>query len=264
MPSLGDGRSAWASSGAAAAHVFVDELAQTLELGGTDAQHLRGALRLRPGEVVSAADGSGRWRRYTIDAVAARSVALDAIGDVMVEPDLAPRTGVAFALIKGAKPDLVVQKLCELGVDVAIPFIAERTVMRWDAERAAAAVARWRRIAREAAMQCRRTRVLEVARVSTFEAVLLGRGVVMAAPSAPSGAVVAHHLMGQSQDDVIALIGPEGGLSQQEESLATHVPRMSLGPHVLRSETAAIAAAAVLTGARWARWQASDQGGSQT
>lgn len=262
MPPPGDGRPAWASSEAAAAHVFVDGLVQTLELGGRDARHLGAALRLRPGEVVSAADGEGRWRRYAIGAVTSRAVTLEAAGDVMVEPDLAPRTGVAFALIKGAKPDLVVQKLCELGVDMAIPFVAERSIMRWDAERAAGAVGRWRLIAREAAMQCRRTRVMEVARVSTFEEVLLGGDVVIASPSAPAGALVAHHLMEQTSNDVIALIGPEGGLSHQEESLATGVPRMSLGPHVLRSETAAIAAAAVLTGARWARRQASDQGGS--
>ncbi len=260
MQPPGDARQAWASSGAAAAHVFIAELAPALELEGHDARHLGAVLRLRPGEIVTGADGAGRWRRYAIGAVASRAVTLEAVGEVMVEPGLRPRTGVAFALIKGAKPDLVIQKLCELGVDLAIPFTAERSIIRWDAARSAAAVERWRRIAREAALQCRRARALEVAPVTTFAAVVGCPGTVVAEPSAPAGADVARGLMEQSREDAIVVVGPEGGLSPHERSLATRLPQMSLGPHVLRSETAAIVAGAVLTGARWARWQSSDQG----
>ena len=109
-------------------------------------------LRLRAGEVVTASDGAGRW-------VACRWVggaALEIDGEVVVEPEPTPLVTVAFSPVKGERPEWAVQKLTELGVDRIVPLVAARSVVRWTGDRGEAVVARWRRVAREAAMQSRR------------------------------------------------------------------------------------------------------------
>ncbi|MDQ3947036.1 MAG: 16S rRNA (uracil(1498)-N(3))-methyltransferase, partial [Actinomycetota bacterium] len=103
----------WAAAVAASAHVFVPELLDTLLLDGDDAHHLTRVLRLHGGEVVTAADGSGRWRPYVVTAGAR----LEATAPEQREPALIPRVAIAFALTKADKPELAVQKLTELGVD---------------------------------------------------------------------------------------------------------------------------------------------------
>ena len=70
-----------------------------------------------------------------------------------------PKLTIGFALIKGGRPELVVQKLTELGVDAIVPFTAEHSVARWDANRATRHIERLRRVAREAAMQSRQVRI---------------------------------------------------------------------------------------------------------
>src|SRR5919109_151919 len=109
----------WPADVPASAHLFVGsaaELSDTLEVGGEDGHHLARVLRLRKGETVTVADGSGAWRPYRIVDVAGAGVLLQAAGTIQQEPALSPRLAVAFALTKGDKPELVVQKLTELGV----------------------------------------------------------------------------------------------------------------------------------------------------
>ncbi len=86
-----------------------------------------------------------------------------------VDPPPAPTITVAFALVKGERPELVVQKLTELGVDRIVPFLAERSVVRWEPDKAERNATRLRRVAVEAAMQCRRTWLPEVAALATFD-----------------------------------------------------------------------------------------------
>ena len=149
----------------------------------------------------------------------------------------APEIAIAFALTKGDKPELVVQKLTELGVDRIVPFFAERSVVRWDDERAQRNLDRLRRVAREAAMQSRRvtlpaiTDVASVASIGAQGFVRADRGGV---PLSLACASVA--------------IGPEGGWSDDE--CRSWPGSVSLAATVLRAETAAIAAAAVLTAQR--------------
>src|SRR4051812_45237865 len=117
----------WPADIPASAHLFVDPsageaLAETLDIGGEDGHHLIRVLRLRVGETVTVADGAGGWRPYALGAIApGGAVRLDATGEPGVEPVMTPRLAVAFALTKGDKPELVVQKLTELGVDRILP-----------------------------------------------------------------------------------------------------------------------------------------------
>jgi 16S rRNA (uracil1498-N3)-methyltransferase len=149
----------FASRYPAAAHTFAPDLDDDVTVDGASAHHLSRVRRLREGEVMTVANGDGSWRPYTVAQVRRGAVDLHARGEPVIEPQLEPRLAVAFALTKAAKPDLVVQKLTELGVDRITPLQSRRSVPRWGGERAGAAVARLHRVAVEAAVQCRRARL---------------------------------------------------------------------------------------------------------
>ncbi len=144
---------------------------------------------------------------------------------------------MAFAPAKGDRPEWVVQKLTELGVDRIVPLAAARSVVRWDGDRAVRAIDRLRRVAREAVGQCRRVWLPEVTDVRTVAGVV-GDGAVLAqlAGDPPPAAVTA------------VAVGPEGGWSPDELALADGT--VGLGPYVLRAETAALVAGAILAGRR--------------
>ena len=140
----------------ATAHTFLHALDDDVTIDDAAGHHLSRVRRLRGGEALTVADGEGLWRPYTVVGVRPGAVDLHAQGAPVVEPRLDPRLVVALALTKGAKPDLAVQKLTELGVDGVMLLSTRRSVPRWDETREEAAVARLRRVAREAAAQCRR------------------------------------------------------------------------------------------------------------
>jgi 16S rRNA (uracil1498-N3)-methyltransferase len=141
---------------------------------------------------------------------------------------------VCFAVPKGERPELVVQKLTELGVDRIVPFTSARSVVRWDPARASGHVARLRRVSREAAMQCNRPWLPVVEELRSFDDVagLEGAALAVAGGEPPS---LRHP---------VVLVGPEGGWAPEETGRG--LGTVGLGPHVLRSETAAMAAATAL------------------
>ncbi len=217
--------------GGTAPHVIVADVGAP-DLADGDRHHLERVRRLRSGDLVSVTDGSGRWRwcRFGAELVAETEVVVDAAPT--------PPIGVAFALVKGSRPDLVVQKLTELGVDRIVPFVAERSVVRWDDAKSAKQSERLDRIAREAAMQSRRTWLPVVGAVTTFDEVVGMDDVVAADIGAPAPAPGA----------ALVMVGPEGGWSDAER---VRLPALvGLGPTVLRAETAAIAAGAVFAALR--------------
>jgi 16S rRNA (uracil1498-N3)-methyltransferase len=198
-------------------------------LDEADHHHLRRALRLRPGEPMVVADGAGSWRpvRFGLEPEPA--------GEVVVVPRPAPPITVGLTPTKGDRPEWAVQKLTELSVDRIVVLHSERSVVRWDGDRAERHLARLRRVAREAAMQSRRVWLPEV------------RGIV-ALRDLP-GAVLADPGGRPPQPgDHVVLCGPEGGWSDEERAAATD--RVGLGPAVLRAETAAVAAGALLVALR--------------
>lgn len=215
---------------------FVADLDQP-ELEPADAHHLTRVLRIRSGDGVLVSDGRGAWRPCRL-----AGVALEPTGPITQVPRAAPVLTVAFALVKGQRPELVAQKLTELGVDTIVPFVAERSVVRWDADRAETNARRLHRVAREAAMQSRRCWLPDVTQVQTFAAVADLRG---AAQADRGGAPV-------TLATPTVLIGPEGGWSDRER--AVELPVVGLGPHVLRAETASIAAGVALAGLRGGLW----------
>jgi 16S rRNA (uracil1498-N3)-methyltransferase len=213
--------------------VFVADVAAPV-LDDEDRHHLERVLRTRVGEAVSVSDGRGGWRECAFAA----GGALQPTGDVEHRPAPAPPITVAFALTKGEKPETAVQKLTELGVDRIAPFAAARSVARWDGERAEKHVVRLRKVAREAAMQCRRAHLPVVDDVADFAVVAALPGACLAdAGGAPP-----------SLEHPVVLVGPEGGWSDEEWAIG--LPTVGLGPHVLRAETAALAAGTLLAALR--------------
>jgi 16S rRNA (uracil1498-N3)-methyltransferase len=239
----------FASGADAAAHVFAADLHDRVAIDGPDGHHLERVRRLRVGERVTVADGTGAWRAYRIAATAKAHLDLDADGGVHREPVLAPRLAVAFGVGKGAKPEQVVSGLTELGVDRILPFLSARSVVRWDGERAVAAGERLRRVAREAAMQCRRARLPEVADPVGLDGVVTPGVVVVGDPAG----VPATALDVPAGGEWMAVVGAEGGLDPDERAALGARPGtvlLAVGPHVLRTETAALAVAAVLAARR--------------
>ena len=146
----------------AVAHVYLDRLDDVdRRRGGRRAPPPR-VLRVRDGEVVTAADGHGRWRAYEVVPAGRRPGACRSRGDhraLAHEPRLTPGLTVACALTKGERPELVVQKLTELGVDGVVLVRAARSVVRWDDARAASALARLGARRARGGAQCRRARL---------------------------------------------------------------------------------------------------------
>lgn len=225
----GGERAPWRS---AAAQVLVEDLVAP-ELDRDAAHHLGRVLRLRSGAEVCATDGAGGWRRCRFDG----ADGLDPGGEVQrVDAPAYPVT-VGVALVKGEKPELVVQKLTELGVDRIVVFAAQRSVVRWDDERAAKQLERMRRVAREACAQSRRL-WLPVVDLASLSELVAGGAVAADAGGRPMRAT-----------DRTVLVGPEGGWADGELDAAGNgtVERVGMAEHVLRAETAAITAGVLLT-----------------
>ena len=215
------------------AHAFVDD-PEAPELSDEDRHHLERVLRVRPGEEVTVSDGAGRWRRCRLGA----GGALEPVGDVEVVTRPTPAVAVAFALTKGGRPELAVQKLTELGVDRIVPFVAERSVVRWEGDRAARHVDRLRRVAREAGVQARLAHLPSVSDLTDLPSVAGLPGAAMCE-------------RGGGPPDLrfpTLLVGPEGGWADAEREIP--LPTVTLGPTILRAETAALAAGALLTALR--------------
>jgi 16S rRNA (uracil1498-N3)-methyltransferase len=207
--------------------------------------YLRDVLRLAPGDPVELFDGRGAaW-----DARVGPGFEALLLGARREEPAGGPAIHLLFALAKGEKVDLVVQKATELGAARLVPFAAERSVVRLDAAKGAERAERWRRIAEEAARQCGRAGVPEVAAPGPLAAALAAvpegfRLLVLHGEG--SRPITSLPLAGAP--GVAAVVGPEGGLTDEElrACQAAGALRAGLGPRTLRAETAAIAVVALL------------------
>jgi 16S rRNA (uracil1498-N3)-methyltransferase len=230
----------------AAALVYVADLEHPVP-GAEDAHHLARVLRLRPGEPVVAGDGRGRWRlcRFRADRRASSLVPeemLEVNGAVTMSPRVTPAVTVGFVPAKGDRPEWVVQKLTEAGVDRIAVLRSARAVVHWEGERAGRAIERLGRVAREAASQSRNPWLPEVTGVLDLAG--------LAQAVAPAPLALAHPGGDPPSVAMPAMaVGPEGGWDDSE--LAPGGYRVvGLGPGILRSETAAVASGLLLCALR--------------
>ena len=181
---------------------------------------------------MTVSDGAGGWRACRFGPE------LEPVGEVQRALRPQPLVTVAFAVVKGERPEWAVQKLTEIGVDRIVPLQTARSVVRWPLGEPGGHLARLRRVAREAAVQSRRVWLPVVEGVAAFVAVAEEPGAAVAHPGGDP----------PSLERPTLLVGPEGGWEEAE--LASAPALVGLGTAVLRTETAAVVAGALLCALR--------------
>lgn len=234
-------------------HFFVETLAPgRVALSEEDSRHALRSLRLHAGDYVSLANGRGTVAEGRLVDEERGRAAVE-VGEVRRVARPGPAVSVALAPPKGDRLTWAVQKLAELGVDEALLVRTERSVRAWEQDRAGRAMARLRAVAREAAMQSRRTFLMEVRPPVSLDEALMSADVSAVGLWEGSTDLLSGCLPG----DVVGIrvvVGPEGGFSDQEvgEMRRAGVALASLGSGILRTETAAIVGAALVL-ARYGR-----------
>jgi 16S rRNA (uracil1498-N3)-methyltransferase len=216
---------------AASAQVFVANLEAPV-LTADDDHHLARVLRLRAGEAVVAADGSGRWRMCDYVGL---GESLIPVSEVFVDDVSSSSIAVAFAPVKGDRPEWAFAKLVEQGVDIICLLMTDHSVVKWGDERAERHRLRLDKIAVAAAAQSRRVTLPR----------LIGPMTLAEAAAALPGLHLADIGGAAPTTDLAAIaIGPEGGWSAAERALG--LPTVGLGNTVLRAETATLAAGSLV------------------
>jgi 16S rRNA (uracil1498-N3)-methyltransferase len=225
-----------------------------ITLEADEARHLREVLRLKPGDEAFVFNGEGREFRCRVETARRESALLSLLAEIpAASPESSLDLTLAVALLKGDKFDLMVQKTTELGVARIVPVITDRADVKLrDEQDAAKRSARWQRIALEAAKQCGRARVPVIGppRAAT--------DLLQASADASEISVMFSERCGNdfstvfaqtvAPTKVIALVGSEGGWSDDEINLAQAQGWriVTLGGRILRAETAAIAVTTIL------------------
>ncbi len=225
------------------------EEAATIELDPDESHHLARVLRLREGDTVFAFNGGGEeWECEVAcaDRTHARLTVLRQLDNVVESP---LRLTLAQALVKGEKFDWIVQKSAELGVSRIVPLITDHGEARRHTERNDHRVERWRRISLEAVKQCGRRSLVAIDHplpLPDFCRRLDGSPAVIFSERGGHPTGLLRDIFTNSQS-LTLIIGPEGGWSAEELDLATTagICFATLGPRILRAETAAITAIAL-------------------
>jgi 16S rRNA (uracil1498-N3)-methyltransferase len=210
------------------------------ELTSEQTRYLRTVLRLKTGDEIEVFDGRGGRFRAWLEEGSLR------LGEKLPqEPARADEVTLVQALAKGEKMDLVVQKATELGVARIVPLASERSIVKLDAARAGSRTGRWRKVAQEAARQSQRTDVPRIDEPVTWDGVFtLGPGLLLD----PEERTLRLGQAARGVSRVLIAVGPEGGFSPEERERAVQAGMLpvGLGPLVLRTETAGLAALAVI------------------
>ncbi len=239
----------------------------TISVTGAEARHAVSVSRVRVGESLSIGDGAGRVAVGVVASVGPDLLALT-VESVRDWPRPSPAIVLAQALAKGGRDESAVQAATELGVDRIVPWSAARSVVRWDSQKADKGRLRWESIVREATKQSMRAWVPEVsAVVATRELVELAGMMLVLVPGADVAigeilSIVAARKEdgdregeGDRDEDVVLVVGPEGGIAPEELALLVEAGAtpVRLGAEVLRTSTAGPAALAVfnVTLGRW-------------
>jgi 16S rRNA (uracil1498-N3)-methyltransferase len=218
---------------------------------------IRRVLRLKPGDAIVVLDGLGHVYRCVLASLGPTAVKAEIIG---YEQTAAPAVTiiVGLPLLKGERFEWAIQKLTELGAAQIVPLTSERTVVKRASE---SRLARWQLIAREAAEQCERPTIPHIVSPVALENVVTGPDTIADIDlalicaerrKAPLLQTLLHSCYqgGAQPKNILVAIGPEGGFSDREVAMAQEsgMTAVSLGPRILRAETAAIYALSLLTG----------------
>jgi 16S rRNA (uracil1498-N3)-methyltransferase len=220
-----------------------------VELPEALSRHLQ-VLRMQPGDALDLFDGKGGVYRATLASLDKKRAAASIGGFDPVDVELPFAVTLAQGLPEGTKMDWIVEKAVELGAQAVQPLAAQRSVVRLAGERADKRRAHWEAVVVAASEQCGRNRLAQVAPVEPFERWVSAPSSARRILLSPRGTEsLAAWAAGAGAQDVVLMIGPEGGFSDQEEELAVAqgALALSMGPRVLRTETAGLAALACLS-----------------
>ncbi|NES12467.1 MULTISPECIES: 16S rRNA (uracil(1498)-N(3))-methyltransferase [Micromonospora] len=228
-----------------------------LTLDGPEGHHAATVQRLRVGEELLLADGRGGTAAAVVDAVGKGTLDLRVTSRGYVDASV-PRLVVVQGVAKGDRGELAVQAMTEVGVDEIVPWSASRSVVQWRGDRGVRAREKWAATAREAAKQARRAWLPVVAGTPDESTTTVARRI--------AGAAAAFVLHEEAQErlttaelpetgEIVLVIGPEGGIADRELSAFAEAGArpVRLGPSVLRTSTAGVAALSVLA-TRLSRW----------
>lgn len=235
---------------------FIEQSAasgDTAILTGDDAKHISSVLRLKPGTHIALFDGTGMDYHAEIIGASPSRIAVSILKRIVSETESPIRITVAQGFLKEKKMDGLIRALTELGVSRWVPFFAERSVPRPTDHRLLSRIERWRKIARESLKQCRRGCPPEIGPVISFKEMIALSGesefkiAFWEKAAKPIPVAVKEHV-GRPLDKVFILLGPEGGLTEEEIQgvEASGFEAVTLGPRILRAETATLAACSLI------------------
>ena len=229
-------------------------LADEVTITGDDAAHLMYAMRAKVGDEVTLVDDEGAVGRMELTGFTSDSVTMKLVERLEANTESPMNLVLAQCLLKGDKFDWVIQKAVELGAVAIQPLASRNCVVRYEGKKAAAKRERWQKIAEEAAKQCGRTRVPEVLPVASLmdwlnEQDSNERTLLFCYENEEQLPIkTALRTLSGEVRDITVLIGPEGGftLPEADTVLQAGGRSVTLGPRILRAETAAIAALSIV------------------
>lgn len=231
---------------------YVDALLQSgtrLVLPESTANHLARVLRLREGDDCVLFNGDGQDYAARLAAVGKREVSADVLSASTVDNESPLRILLLQGIARGEKMDLILQKATELGVSGVLPVIAERTEVKLDAERTAKRMSHWRSVMVSACEQSGRARVPELEQPAALAqaATNLPQHCIKLTLD-PGGAFSLATLTAPGDQPIAVAIGPEGGWSPRDREIlsAAGFHGLRMGPRILRTETAGLAAISAL------------------
>jgi 16S rRNA (uracil1498-N3)-methyltransferase len=220
---------------------------------GSEARHIKNVLRLRPGDNLKLSDGSGSEYEAVIINEFPNKVVVEILQSHHVDVKPSVQIIVAQAYLKEKKMDDLVRMLCELGIATWIPFFSERSIARPSQKRLDNRSARWKRIAQEALKQCRRLESLEIKRTWLYKDVLNFAKMceVKIIFWEDESSFLDTQLVAKPANPItkiLLMLGPEGGFTSREVEMALNrdFVAASLGPRILRAETATLAACTLI------------------
>ncbi|KOS67983.1 16S rRNA methyltransferase [Lysinibacillus contaminans] len=237
---------------------FIETPIEEARITGEDARHIARVMRMKEGEeVVVVAQNTAHI--CEIVAFDGDDVLVQATDRTIPSPELPVNVTVACGLPKGDKLELITQKATELGMFALLPFEAERSIVKWDAKKGAKKQERLQKIAKEAAEQSHRTHIPEIYEpvsfkqlvqlLGNYDAVFIADEEDAKAEKRTRFAEKLKNVYDKKSKSVLIIFGPEGGISRKEADtfIQAGAQTMSLGPRILRAETAPLYALSAIS-----------------
>jgi 16S rRNA (uracil1498-N3)-methyltransferase len=220
---------------------------------GTEANHIKNVLRLKPRDRICLVNGLGREFEAEIVQISAGEVRVCVVKETLLPIRNKPRFLFAQAMLKDGKMDDLLRQLTEVGIDEWIPFFSRRSIPKPDPSRIAGRYERWGKIVKESVKQCRRTELPRLHEPVTMERIIeIGRScdlkIIFWENETGAAKESLDPMRGKDCRNILAVVGPEGGFDPDEvkEAQQNGYISLGLGPRILKAETAALAAAVLI------------------